>query len=171
MKHTIVLECDNDELLIRLLGVPRKSILHGGGRDEVVKSILKNSPGACIGLVDEDPGTMRSPQRKAFKIGRPNFDLHVESMDSRKLVVLHPYLEGWLIKAVHACKGRMANLDKGLSDDPRELHSMLSPRGDERMKKILDFLQQKDSPHLRKLRAELGIPQKPASRSTTRNKR
>jgi len=158
MTPLIVVECGNDEQLLKLLDVPKKRIQHEGNRDEVVKFVLKKDPGACIGVVDEDPGTPRSKQRMQFKAQKPKADLHQEVMEQRRLVVLHPMLEGWLIRAVHACGGRMDKLDKGLSDDPSELHKQLSPRGDRRMEKIVTFLEQKNSKHLMELRHQLGLP-------------
>ena len=78
-------------------------------------------------------------------------------MDKRLLVVLHPMLEGWLIKAVHACGGRMERLAKELSDDAHTLHKQLSPKGDPRMDKIVAFLEANDSAHLKELRGYLGL--------------
>ena len=40
MSATIVVECDNDELLLKTLGIPKARILHEGNRDEVVKYIV-----------------------------------------------------------------------------------------------------------------------------------
>lgn len=157
MKPTIVVECGNDEQLMKLIGLPKKRIQHEGNRDEVVKYVLKKDPGVCIGVVDQDPGTPRGNQRAQFKVGRASADMHAEQAGERRLVVLHPMLEGWLIKAVHACGGSMETLDKVLSDDPRTLHKQLSPKGDPRLKKIVDFLEKKNSKHLKELRSQLGL--------------
>lgn len=157
MKPMIVVECGNDEQLMKLVGLPKKRIQHEGNRDEVVKYVLKKAPGACIGVVDQDPGTPRGNQRAQFKVGHASTDMHAEQAGERRLVVLHPMLEGWLIKAVHACGGSMEMLDKGLSDDARTLHKQLSPKGDPRMKKIVAFLKKKDSKHLQALRVQLGL--------------
>ena len=151
------MECGNDELLLKSLGVTKTLRLHEANRDEVVKYILKKDPHTCIGLIDEDPGTPRGIQRSQFNAERAATDLHVEIFGERRLVVLHPFLEGWLIKAVKACGGSIAKLDKGLSDDPRELHRLLTPRGDKRLVGIVDFLKAKDSRHLKALKAALGI--------------
>jgi hypothetical protein len=144
----IVVECGNDEQLMKLLAVPKRRIQHEGNRDEVVKYVLKKEPGRCIGLIDQDPGTPRGAQRSKFTPERATWDLHVEHLGKKRLVVLHPMLEGWLIKAVHACGGRMAQLDKGLSDDASTLHKQLSPQGDARMVKIVTFLKTNNSKHL-----------------------
>jgi hypothetical protein len=153
----IVVECGNDEQLMKLIGLPKKRIQHEGNRDEVVKYVLKKEPGQCIGVVDQDPGTPRGTQRSRFTPDRATTDLHAEHAGKRRLVVLHPMLEGWLIKAVHACGGRMEQLDKGLSDEPNTLHKLLSPRGDPRMTKIVAYLEKKNSKHLKELRSQLGL--------------
>ncbi|MBK8530265.1 MAG: hypothetical protein IPL64_00045 [Flavobacteriales bacterium] len=157
MKPMIVVECGNDEQLMKLLGLPKKRIQHEGNRDEVVKYVLKKDPGGCIGVIDQDPGTPRGAQRSQFKPLKAASDLHLELAGERRLLVLHPMLEGWLIKAVHDCGGSMAKLDKGLSDDARTLHKQLAPKGDPRMAKIVEFLKKKDSKHLNELRVQLGL--------------
>lgn len=157
MSPVIVVECDNDELLLRLLGVPRKRIQHEGNREEVVKYVLKQDPKLFVGLIDEDPDTTHGHQRSSFKNGVDRHGVLRAGRGERQLVVLRPTLEGWLIAAVHACGGRMSALDKGLSDDPRVLHRQFSPRGDKRMEKVLAYLQKKGSKHLVELRKALAI--------------
>ncbi|MBL0128030.1 MAG: hypothetical protein IPP83_11375 [Flavobacteriales bacterium] len=153
----IVVECDNDELLLRLLKIPRSRIQHEGNRDEVVKYINRNDPVRYIGMVDEDPGTPRSPNRARFVRKELRNGVQEEVNGARRLVVLKPMLEGWLISAVHAAGGRMVHLDKGLSDVPSELHRQLMPRGDKRMKKVIEFLDGRKSAHLKSLRSALHI--------------
>lgn len=157
MKPVLVVECDNDELLLKLLGVPRARIQHEGNRDEVVKYIVNKPSGDYIGLIDEDPGTQFGSLRQSFKPGRSKHGILVASRAERKLVVIQPFLEAWLQAAVHACQSRMSALDAGLSDDPRELHRQFSPRGDKRMKKVVDLLRRKRSVHLAELERVLGI--------------
>lgn len=157
MKSVIVVECDNDELLLRILGVQRANIQHEGNRDEVVKYVLNKPAKEYVGLIDEDPGTQHGAQRQSFKSGPARNGILVAMNGERKLVVLKPYLEGWLLGALHACGGRMSALDKGLSDNPRELHRQFSPRGDHRMRKVVEFLIEKKSKHLAELRRVLVI--------------
>lgn len=157
MSPTIVVECGNDEQLMKLIGLPKKRIQHEANRDEVVKYVLKKAPGACIGVVDQDPGTPRGKQRSQFKASGTRADLHHELAGERRLVVLHPMLEGWLIKAVHACGGSMTQLDKGLSDDAKALHKQLAPTGDARLEKVVAYLKKHNSKHLHELRVQLGL--------------
>ncbi len=154
---TYVVECSSDERLLLLMGAPRRSVVHEGNRDEVVKFILKKEAGKFIGMIDEDPGTIHGNQRRQFQDGPAQHDHYVASFQDKKLVLLQPMLEGWLVKAVKSVGGSMSAIDKGLSDDPRELHRTLAPRGDTRLKKVIDFLKEKDSPHLRALRRTLGL--------------
>ena len=154
----IIVECANDELLLRTLKVPRRRIEHkGGGREEVVKAVLARKPGSCIGLIDADPQTPHGHNRGLFKNGPMKHDVCEALHEKRRLVVLRPRLEGWLLSAVKAAGLRMSVLDKGLSDDERELHGQLAPRGDMRMAKIIEQLEKKGSAHLKELRAQLGI--------------
>lgn len=157
MKPVIVVECDNDELLLRILGVQRGRIQHEGNRDEVVKYVLNKPAEGYLGLIDEDPGTQHGAQRLHFKNGPARQGVLLATNGKRTLVVLRPFLEHWLLDAVHACGSRMSALDKGLSDEPRELHRQFSPRGDNRMKKVVDHLEKKKSKHLAELRRALRL--------------
>lgn len=154
---TYVVECSSDERLLLLLGARRRAVIHEGNRDEVVKYILKKEPGQFIGMIDEDPGTLHGNQRRQFVNGPPQHDHFTATYGERKLIVLQPMLESWLIKAVKAVGGSMPAIDRSLSDDARELHRSLAPRGDSRLKRVIDFLQEKNSPHLRALKATLGL--------------
>lgn len=165
---TIVVECGNDEQLMRLLGVPRKRIKHQGNRDEVVKQVMKDDPGASIGLVDEDPGTARANRRASFKVVDRRTGLVVEQAGEHKLVVLEPFLEGWLVEAVKATGSSMTTFGKELSDDPRELHKVLSPKGDPRLEKIVAHLEEHGSTHIRDLRDALGLKAKQKPKRTAR---
>ena len=157
MKPVIVVECDNDELLLRILGVPRDRIQHEGNRDEVVKYVLNKPANHYVGLIDEDPATQHGAQRQSFKNGAARSGIVVAVNGQRPLMVLKPFLERWLLDAVHTCGGRMSALDKGLSDNARELHRQFSPRGDKRMTKVVEFLTKKKSKHLAELRKALDI--------------
>lgn len=157
MKPTIVVECSNDELLLRTLGVPRNRIQHGGSRNEVVKVVLRKDADHFIGLVDEDATTQHGIQRLSFKNGISRNGICVATNGKLRLVVLQPFLEGWLLAAVHACKGRMSQIDNGLSDNARALHNEFAPRGDKRMQKVIKFLESKKSKHLSELKSALGI--------------
>ncbi|MFN8350355.1 MAG: hypothetical protein U0U25_02700 [Flavobacteriales bacterium] len=53
-----MVECDNDELLLRLLGVLlRKRIQHEGNREEVVHVLKQDPKREFVGSIDEDPDT------------------------------------------------------------------------------------------------------------------
>lgn len=154
----IIVECANDELLLRTLKVPRKRIEHkGGGREEVVKAVLEMEAGSCIGMIDADPSTAHGRNRGLFKDRPMKHGVRDSLYGRRRLVVIQPRLEGWLLSAVEAAGLRMSVLDKGLSDDERELHGQLAPRGDKRMAKIIGLLEKKGSAHLKELRRQLGI--------------
>ena len=49
----VLVECNADEMVLRNIGVPRKQILHFGGKYELVKKLKERVHD--IGMVDEDP--------------------------------------------------------------------------------------------------------------------
>ena len=54
----IIVECNPDEFLVRLLGFSQ--IKHGGGKGKVLEKVKEN-PGA-MGIIDEDPDSNQSKE-------------------------------------------------------------------------------------------------------------
>lgn len=120
---TVLVECYPDHALLRTLGVPKRQLRHERCKGEVVKKIRKLDE--AIGIVDEDP-TSAQPRDLA------NYDTQAKTSDlrllarrdgkDRRIVLICPRLEDWLIRRAHGAGVRPQ--DYGLPDDPRQLHGL-----------------------------------------------
>ena len=120
----VLVECNADEIVLRNLGVPKKHLLHYGGRSKVI-SHLRDMPGA-IGVVDEDPGSSQHRDLKAsYRPAESTEGLRLltrQGSGGQRLVVVCPKLEDWLIN--RARLSRIRPEDYGLPSDPDRLHSI-----------------------------------------------
>ena len=120
----IHLECDNDEALIRGLGVARKNIVHHGGKPRVAKALELASGSSITGMVDEDPGSVPPPYLKQFQVDENLGDLglkrYVHPKTRTWLIEISPDLEPWLYKA--AQKAGLKPKDYGLPESYKDLH-------------------------------------------------
>lgn len=62
----VLVECKPDEILVRLLGIPRREVVHAGGKSGVCGR-LERSRGAK-GPVDEDPHSVQPPYLRSLTL-------------------------------------------------------------------------------------------------------
>jgi len=135
----ILVECYPDTYLVKVMGFPRKSVAHEGGKGNVIKK-LKNEKKQSIGIIDEDP---YSPDPRDIanyfeKDSGAGIRLLQRGNDKRKqLVVITPYLESWLLNRakVNGIKPETYNLPS----DPEQLHRI--PRIDKN-RNFQEFIKQ-----------------------------
>jgi hypothetical protein len=96
----IHLECDNDEALVRVLGIPSRDISHHAGKPRVAKALKDSQRAGVVGLVDEDPGSIGPPYLKEFMLVEDLTDLGLRRLKHRTsdkwLIEIRPDLEPWL---------------------------------------------------------------------------
>jgi hypothetical protein len=120
----IVLECNNDEFLIKSLGFPGKRIAHQRCKGEVVKKVSKSS--TAIGIIDEDnkinePREMKNYEQVSENKTNQGIKLFQRKADKqKKLVQISPYLEHWLLN--RAKRNKINPKDYNLPKDPKKLH-------------------------------------------------
>lgn len=122
----IYVECKPDFILVNSLGVSKKEIIHGGGKAEVCRKMMKTEN--CIGLVDEDPASIQPPYLGKLKIKTElsQHGIRILKDDKRNnyLIILCPKLEEWIIKATIEAK---IDIEKyNLPKDPDKLHSIIN---------------------------------------------
>lgn len=122
----IYTECKPDSSLVRILGIPKKQIIHLGGKPEVCKQLEKREE--WKGLVDEDPFSVQPSYLKKLPVKEdlPTYGLKILSDNSKNndLIVLRPRLEEWVLKATEE-----AGIDikrYNLPDDGDQLHKVIN---------------------------------------------
>ncbi len=119
----VLVECYPDAAVLRALGVTKKQLRHERCKGEVVKRVRKLD--CAIGVIDEDPGSAQpcdlanyDEQETAEGLRR----LVRRDDTDRKLIVICPRLEDWLI--ARAISSAMKPEDYGLPCDPHRLHGI-----------------------------------------------
>ena len=122
----IYIECKPDSALVKTLGVPRREIIHLGGKPELCKQLEKREN--CKGLVDDDPFSIQPPYLKRLHVKEnlSNYWLKVlnDNSNNNSLIILYPRLEEWILKA--AKEARVDVRRYGLPDDGDKLHRMIN---------------------------------------------
>ena len=123
----IYTECKPDSCLVRTLGIPKKQIIHLGGKPEVCKQLAKRED--WKGLIDEDPFSVQPPYLKRLQVkgnlsGDYGFMVLHDNSKNNDLFVLCPLLEEWVLKAA-----KEAGIDikkYNLPDDGEQLHKEIN---------------------------------------------
>ena len=139
----VLVECNADETVLRSLGVPRKQLLHFGGKYELVKK-LKDRP-HDVGMVDEDPGKSQPKDMGSYRQTKSAEGLHLlirQGRGGQRLVIVCPKLEDWLIDRAKSSGIRPE--DYGLPSDPDRLHGIPRYEQKEGFRQFLAELKEKD---------------------------
>jgi hypothetical protein len=122
----IYTECKPDSSLVRILGIPKKQVIHQQGKSEVCKELEKKEN--WIGMVDEDPFSVQPTylQKLEETENLSNYGLRVlkDNAKNNDLIILSPKLEGWILKAA---KGAGIDIKRyNLPDDGEQLHKVIN---------------------------------------------
>ena len=140
----IIVECNNDELLLRILGVGKKKIKHESGKGDVLRLASKNSP--VLAFIDDDPDSEQPKERDNYQIAIQEETLQccVHFADPEKrLVIISPLLEKWLL--IRARKNGIDPKKYGLPEDPKELKSIPHLEKNLKFRQFIEDLARKDS--------------------------
>ena len=119
----IIIECNNDEFLIKSFGFPRKQISHQRCKGEVLKRVGKLP--AAIGIIDEDPQSNQPGELKKYKVIQTHGNLKLftgRNDQNRKIIQISPYLEHWIISRVKS--NNIDVKDYNLPGTPKRLHAV-----------------------------------------------
>lgn len=119
----IVLECNNDEFLVKNLGFSKKQVRHESCKGKVLKKI-RITPHA-VGMVDEDPQSTPPREMQEYikiKSGEGIRLFRKKNDQKKKLVLISPYLEHWLLD--RAKQNKIKPKDYALPDNPKKLHNI-----------------------------------------------
>jgi len=141
----VYVECKADFTLVEsITEIPKKEIIHEGGKSEVCKKLEKKKN--CKGLVDEDPWSVQPPYVKklGMKEDLSSYDLKILHDNSNKnaLIVLCPRLEEWELKAAKEVNVDMKQYD--LPKEPSKLHAIININLD-KFERLIESLKQRSN--------------------------
>ena len=140
----VLVECNADEAVLRALGVSKKQLRHERCKGEVVKRVSKLY--CATGLIDEDPSSAQPRDLDNYKELQANEGLRQLARrddKNKRLIVVSPRLEDWLIQRAKASGIRLK--DYGLPSDPDKLHSIPRYEQKEGFCRFLAELKERDS--------------------------
>jgi len=149
----IFVECDNDEALLRGLGIPKARFDHHASKPRVAKALQKAAANSgAIGLVDQDPHAGPPPYLKEFVEVENAAGLGLRRLKHRKdnkwLVEIQPDLEPWLYTTA-----KLADISPSTSHLP-ENYNVLHDHPKAHAKHLRDFvagLLRRGNPRMTKL--------------------
>lgn len=139
----VLVECYPDEMLLRVLGVPRKQIRHERCKGEVVKRVRKFD--CATGLIDEDPTSAQPRDLINYKQVQSGEGLRLLARrddENKTLIIICPRLEDWLIQRAKLSGVKLE--DYTLPDDPHRLHSIVRYDQKDGFQRFLSELKEKD---------------------------
>jgi hypothetical protein len=119
-----VVECNYDKMVvIELTRVERGSIIHAGGKPNVLKMLEKCIN--CLGLIDEDPRSDQPPRLWGVKLEPAGHDIKVGKYKGNVVVVLCPELEEWVAKVARNAGIRKDVDARDLEDDEAKFKTVI----------------------------------------------
>jgi len=83
----ILIECYNDEELVKQLGFKKKQYKHKANKPEVVKGLKKES-GISIGIVDEDKESDQPSDMRLYQTINTIGSIKLKKKDAIKFIIL-----------------------------------------------------------------------------------
>ena len=122
----IYTECKPDSTLVKMLGLPKKHIIHQQGKPEVCKQLEKRTN--WKGLIDEDPFSVQPPYLKQLQergdLSHYGLKILNDTSKNNVLIILCPRLEEWVLEA-----SKNADIDirrYNLPNDEEKLHEEIN---------------------------------------------
>ena len=120
---TVLVECYPDAAVLRCLGVTKRQLRHERCKGEVVKRVLKLD--CAVGVIDEDPDSAQPRDLANYAEVQADGGLRLlvrRGSAERRLIVVCPRLEDWLIRRAKESGIRLQDYD--LPSDPHRLHGI-----------------------------------------------
>ena len=116
----IAVECFADEILVRSMGIRVAGITHQKGKGNVVNAVVRGH--ASAGVIDQDPDSTQPSELSEFQFAEREGAVVLmkhKSASDRRLVVISPRLEEWLIARAVASGVRLR--EYGVPDTAKDL--------------------------------------------------
>jgi len=124
-----LVECFNDETVLRVLGVHPKRIRRMKGKGNVLNKLKKEVQEAHIGLVDRDARSLNPVPLAPFMEKETRQGLALYVWGGNRLVVVDDKIEDWIFRAAAQAKVRLPRKDAHELHrlEARVMHPLLLP--------------------------------------------
>ncbi|MCR4314897.1 MAG: hypothetical protein NUW37_00965 [Planctomycetes bacterium] len=138
-------ECNNDEAVLKALGVSRKQRKHIERKGQVIRRVAKEE-GSVVGMVDSDPEGGNPPRDLSrFTETKNQYGLTIKrrGAENKFIIEIRPRLEDWLIERANTAR---IDLKKSkLPETGDKLHKLPNISKTEKFKQFLETLLEKDA--------------------------
>lgn len=150
-----LVECFNDETVLRALGVPKKDIRRMRGKANVIGHLKKEQHRSDTGMVDRDAGSPNPASQEPFTRVEAACDALLYMRKGQRLVVVDDNIEEWITKALKASGLKLS--DYTPAHNAAELNRLESRVCEPGLMKAMEALEASRSAHVATLKRYLGI--------------
>lgn len=150
-----LVECFNDETVLRALGVPKKNVRRMKGKANVIGHLKKDLHRNDVGMVDRDVKSPNPASLGPFTLAEAAHDAVLYTWKGQRLVVVEDNIEDWIAKALQASGLKLS--DYTPATNAAELNRLESRVCEPGLMKAMDALGANRSAHLATLKRYLGI--------------
>lgn len=151
----ILVECYNDETVLRALGCNRRDIRRMRGKSNVIGHLKKDAHRIDAGMVDRDLSSPNPASLEPFVRMESAHDLELFMWNEQRLVVVHDNIEDWIVKSLQASGLHISDFTP--ARNAVELNRLEARVCEPGLERALKALTGKQSPHLATLRRFLAL--------------
>jgi len=150
-----LVECFNDETVLRALGVPKQQIRRMRGKANVIGHLKKDLHRNDSGMVDRDARSPNPASLGPFTHAEAAHDAVLYTWEGQRLVVVEDNIEDWVVKALQASGLKISDYTPvSTAADLNRLESRVCEPG---LMKAMHALATSHSAHLATLKRYLGV--------------
>lgn len=151
-----LVECYNDETVLRVLGVPKAEIRRMRGKGNVLNRLKREAADPITGMVDRDSASPHAGKLVPFVLAEECDGLALHTWKKNRLVVVDDRIEDWIMNAL-----KQANMDPAahrLPTNAAGLHRLETQVMDTRLVDALTMACDALPATVRTMRRFLGLP-------------
>ena len=152
----VLVECYNDETVLRALGCSRKDIRRMRGKGNVINQLKKEVNRNVIGMVDRDARSPNPAPLEPFTRAEAAHDAVLYTWKDQRLVVVEDNIEDWIVKALEASGLELSDFTPAKT--ATELNRLEARVCEPGLMKAISALLDRRSAHLGTLKNYLRIP-------------
>ena len=146
----VLVECYNDETVLRALGWSRKDIRRMRGKGNVINHLKKGGQLDVVGLVDRDARSPNPTPLEPFIRAEAAHDAVLYTWKGQRLVVVEDSIEVWVVRALEASGLQL--IDYTPARTAADLHRLEARVCEPGLTKAIEALVAKSSAHVATLK-------------------